>query len=174
MAAAGRNRLEALGYTSLGEAGVPGREYFRRRGAHDTNLAVVEWRGAHWRHGLLLRDYLRAHPASAEQYGRSKRAAGAGGARTLLAYSAQKADNVTELIEAAERWRPDKEGSRTAHREPVSRSCLRFPLGSASASPQPVTARMDSHRGRPRERRSAWPPKRSRLSGLPPIRAGRR
>jgi GrpB-like predicted nucleotidyltransferase (UPF0157 family) len=33
-----REMFEALGYEHLGEAGVPGREHFRRRDAHDTNL----------------------------------------------------------------------------------------------------------------------------------------
>jgi GrpB-like predicted nucleotidyltransferase (UPF0157 family) len=96
--------LQALGYEYLGEAGVAGREYFRRRGALDTNLAIVEWRGRLWKDNLLLRDYLRAHPAAAAAYSQSKRAAWSSGARSLLAYSAAKAATMDEMLESAREW----------------------------------------------------------------------
>src|SRR5262245_3759478 len=55
---ADRGVLETLGYEYLGEAGVSGREYLRRRGEHATNLAVVEWGGPLWCDNITLRDYL--------------------------------------------------------------------------------------------------------------------
>jgi GrpB-like predicted nucleotidyltransferase (UPF0157 family) len=100
---------EAVGYEYLGEAGVPGREYFRRRnprGPHDTNLALVQFEGPLWKDNLLLRDYLRCHPAAALAYARRKKLASASGATRLLAYSAQKAPEVAALVDAARRWRP--------------------------------------------------------------------
>jgi GrpB-like predicted nucleotidyltransferase (UPF0157 family) len=100
-----RRALEALGYEYLGEAGVAGREYFRRRAEHATNVAAVERDGTLWRENLLLRDYLRAHASVAERYARAKRAACEGGATTLLAYSAAKADHVAALLAAAKAWR---------------------------------------------------------------------
>ena len=96
--------LQSLGYEYLGEAGVPGREYFRRRRLHDTNIAVVKHRDRLWNDNVLLRDYLRAHPMIAAAYARAKKQAWSGGARTLLAYSAAKAGEITTLLENARRW----------------------------------------------------------------------
>jgi len=99
-----RYALESLGYEYLGEAGVAGREHFRRRGTHATNVAVVEWKGQLWRDNLMLRDYLRANPSIAAGYSRAKKEAWSGGARTLLAYSAAKAAKMTALVESARQW----------------------------------------------------------------------
>jgi GrpB-like predicted nucleotidyltransferase (UPF0157 family) len=98
------NALEPLGYEYLGEAGVPGREYFRRRRFHDTNIAAVEYRGRLWNDNVLFRDYLRAHPMIAAGYSRAKKEAWFNGARTLLAYSEAKAAEMTALLENARRW----------------------------------------------------------------------
>lgn len=98
------NALQSLGYEYLEEAGVPGREYFRRRRLHDANLAVVEYRGRLWNDNVLLRDYLRAHPKIAAGYARAKKEAWFTGARTLLAYSEAKAAEMTALLESARRW----------------------------------------------------------------------
>jgi GrpB-like predicted nucleotidyltransferase (UPF0157 family) len=96
--------LESIGYEYLGEAGVAGREYFRRRASHDTNVAVVEWKGPLWNDNLMVRDYLRANPSMAEAYAETKRRLWVGGARTLLAYSTAKAAQMTALVEQATRW----------------------------------------------------------------------
>ena len=80
-----RARLIALGYDDLGEAGVPGRIYFRGRALRAFNVALVELDGTAWRENILLRDFLRAHPGEAATYAEAKRAAVAGGATTLLA-----------------------------------------------------------------------------------------
>jgi GrpB-like predicted nucleotidyltransferase (UPF0157 family) len=86
-----RGRIVALGYEDLGEAGVPGRISFRRRTKlRAFNLALVEEGGAHWRENVALRDYLRANPEAAAKYAEAKRAAVAGGARMLVAYSEAK------------------------------------------------------------------------------------
>jgi GrpB-like predicted nucleotidyltransferase (UPF0157 family) len=100
-----RTRLVALGYEDLGEAGVPGRIYFRRRALRAFNLALVELEGPLWRENILLRDYLRAHPEDAAGYAEAKRAAVAGGATTLLAYSAAKAPTLATLADKARAWR---------------------------------------------------------------------
>jgi GrpB-like predicted nucleotidyltransferase (UPF0157 family) len=100
-----RARLVALGYEDLGDAGVPGRIYFRRRALRSLNLALVELEGPLWRENLLLRDYLRAHPEEAARYADAKRAAVAGGATTLLAYSAAKAPLLASLADKARAWR---------------------------------------------------------------------
>jgi GrpB-like predicted nucleotidyltransferase (UPF0157 family) len=105
LAATDRSTLERLGYEYLGEANVSGREYFRRRTAHDTNHAVVRWGSPLWCNNLLLRDFLRAHEDRAAEYGRAKQETWQNGTRTLLAYSDRKAHIVTTLLNAAQRWR---------------------------------------------------------------------
>jgi GrpB-like predicted nucleotidyltransferase (UPF0157 family)/ribosomal protein S18 acetylase RimI-like enzyme len=106
--------LALLGYECLGEAGVPGRLYFRKRSPQSFNVHVVELGGAHWQSNLALRDYLRAVPAAAARYGQHKRALVAAGAQELLAYSQGKTAVVEELIAEARRWRagtaPDQPG----------------------------------------------------------------
>jgi GrpB-like predicted nucleotidyltransferase (UPF0157 family) len=93
--------LENLGYRSFGEVGVPGRYYFRLRGPASVNLHLVRHLGEHWTSNLALRDYLRSDADARSRYAAAKRAAVASGARTLLAYSDAKADEVARLVKAA-------------------------------------------------------------------------
>ncbi len=99
-----RARVVALGYEDLGEAGVPGRICFRKRTKlRAFNVALVEEGGAHWRENVALRDYLRAHPEEAAKYAEAKRAAVAGGARMLVAYSDGKKGVLDNLLAVARR-----------------------------------------------------------------------
>lgn len=100
-----RSELIGLGYEYLGEAGIPGREYFRRRTEHATNLAVVRWAGALWNDNLAIRDYLRANPDAANQYAEAKLIAWKSGAQTLLEYSRSKQEFVDQLLARARAWR---------------------------------------------------------------------
>ena len=66
--------FEVLGYECMGEFGIPGRRYFRKGGDRRTHqIHVFEVSNIHdiQRH-LAVRDYLRAHPGTAEQYGSLK------------------------------------------------------------------------------------------------------
>jgi GrpB-like predicted nucleotidyltransferase (UPF0157 family) len=94
-------RIELLGWEALGEAGVPGRLYFRMRGARQANLHVVLKSGTHWINNLAIRDYLRNNADARERYANAKHLAVAHGARTLLRYSAEKADFVHTLLKEA-------------------------------------------------------------------------
>ncbi len=87
-----------LGYEALGEAGVPGRFYFRRREAVSFNVHVVEREGTHWKSNLALRDYLRRYPEEVSRYEDAKVAAVLSGASSLLKYSEAKAVIITELF----------------------------------------------------------------------------
>jgi GrpB-like predicted nucleotidyltransferase (UPF0157 family) len=62
--------MQALGYEALGEFGIPGRRYFRKGGDDRTHQAHVFQVGDPGveRH-LAFRDYLRAHPEVAAEYG---------------------------------------------------------------------------------------------------------
>lgn len=120
--------LEPLGYESLGEAGVPGRLYFRRRGTQSFNVHVVELGGAHWQNNLALRDYLRAVPAAAARYGQHKRAVVAAGAQELAAYSQGKASVVDELLAEARRWRAGTAPDEPGHAPDASSERLRLAM----------------------------------------------
>lgn len=73
---AGSPMLEALGYEAMGEFGIPGRRYFRltdARGARTHQLHAFEPGVPNVVRHLALRDYMRAHPGVAEQYGALKK-----------------------------------------------------------------------------------------------------
>ena len=93
--------LSWLGYEALGEAGVPGRAYFRLRGVSSFNLHLVRKGGERWRNNIALRDYLRRNPAARLQYAQAKIAALSSDASTLLSYSAAKAAVIAALLEQA-------------------------------------------------------------------------
>ena len=94
--------VAALGYESFGEAGVPGRRYFRRRApGDDVNVHVVAHGGEVWADNLLLRDHLRAHPEEARAYAEARRRAAAAAPESLLRYSDLKADVVRALVARA-------------------------------------------------------------------------
>ena len=67
------SRFEACGYEVMGAYGIPGRRYFRKGGDHRTHHihAFASGDPNIDRH-LAFRDYLRAHPAVAQEYGRVK------------------------------------------------------------------------------------------------------
>jgi GrpB-like predicted nucleotidyltransferase (UPF0157 family) len=96
-----RAMLVALGYEDLGEAGVPGRLYFRRREETAFNIALVRHGGPIWMANLAFRDYLRTHPEATREYAETKRAAVQSGARSLLAYSDYKSAVLRRLLEQA-------------------------------------------------------------------------
>jgi len=93
--------LAALGYEALGEAGVIGRRYFRRRSRGAFNVHVVERDGEIWCRNLVFRQFLRRAPDAAARYGSVKESAIASGATMLLAYSEAKAAVVDELLRRA-------------------------------------------------------------------------
>jgi len=68
--------MQALGYESMGEFGIPGRRYFRKMDASGTRThqihAFVQQSPDLARH-LAFRDYLRAHPDTAQAYSELKR-----------------------------------------------------------------------------------------------------
>jgi len=96
-----RSVLAALGYEDLGEAGVPGRLYFRRRAETAFNIALVGRGGSIWIANLALRTYLRTNPDAAREYAETKRSAWKSGARSLLAYSDYKSATIASLISRA-------------------------------------------------------------------------
>lgn len=99
------DRLRTLGYESLGEAGVAGRVYLRRRNHRWFNISLTTLRARLWRDNLLLRDYLRSDATARRRYAREKWAAVNAGNATLLAYGEAKSPVIDELLEDARTWR---------------------------------------------------------------------
>ena len=97
--------LQSLGYEALGEAGVPGRLYFRKRRPNAFNVQAILFGSPLWKNNLLLRDFPMTHPVEARRYGDEKYRAYHAGYRTLLACSAAKISIMAELLAAAQQWR---------------------------------------------------------------------
>lgn len=102
--AAVRTKLASVGYEDMGEAGVPGRLYFRRRTGPPFNVHVTSYGGPIWRANLALRDYLLAHPEAVVEYTEAKRTALDDGCNTLLRYSDHKSATVRQLLNRALEW----------------------------------------------------------------------
>jgi GrpB-like predicted nucleotidyltransferase (UPF0157 family) len=67
-------RLEALGYTAMGEYGIAGRRFFYK-GTYEQrthHLHIYGMGSPQIRRHLIFRDYMRAHPAPARAYSRLK------------------------------------------------------------------------------------------------------
>jgi GrpB-like predicted nucleotidyltransferase (UPF0157 family) len=95
-------RLERLGYESLGEARVPGRWALRKRDvAQPSNVAVVAYDGEWWKLNLAIRDYLRANPEAARNYASAKWHAVSAGTDMLLAYSDAKRATIEKIVAEA-------------------------------------------------------------------------
>jgi len=65
------DKMRELGYEPMAELGLPGRRYFRKGGdrrTHHVHVYGVDNRSEIERH-LAVRDYLRAHPDAAKEYG---------------------------------------------------------------------------------------------------------
>ena len=67
--------LQGLGYEPLGEFGIPGRRYFRkddRTGTRTHQIHTFAQGSVHIQRHLAFRDYLIAHPETAQEYSRLK------------------------------------------------------------------------------------------------------
>lgn len=98
--------FEALGYECMGEYGIPGRRYYRKGGderTHQIHLFAEESAADISRH-LAVRDYLRAHPAEAAEYGALKRSLAARFPEDIEGYCDGKDAFVRALEERALSW----------------------------------------------------------------------
>ena len=94
--------MEALGYEHLGEYGIVGRVYFRRRSPRPRTHHVHVYLAGSDRidDHLLLRDHLRAHPAEAARYAELKRKL-AGQQLDPAAFQSGKSGFIAEMLERA-------------------------------------------------------------------------
>ncbi len=89
--------LESLGYEYRGEAGIPGRYYFRKGNPRSHHLHMVQHGTEFWQRHLLFRDLLRERPAVAREYAALKKELAAQYRTDRLAYTEAK----TPFIDAA-------------------------------------------------------------------------
>ena len=89
--------LEGLGYEYRGDAGIPGRYYFRKGNPRSHHLHMVEHGSEFWQRHILFRDLLRERPAVAREYAALKKELAVQYRTDRLAYTEAK----TPFIDAA-------------------------------------------------------------------------
>lgn len=98
--------FEKVGYEYLGEFGIEGRRYLRKGGderTHQIHIFEAKDRLNIERH-LAVRDYLRAHPSEALQYGELKKQLALKYPYNIDGYCDGKASFVQELEAKALSW----------------------------------------------------------------------
>ncbi|HEY7233915.1 MAG TPA: GrpB family protein [Gemmatimonadaceae bacterium] len=94
--------IEGAGYIYRGNAGLPGREFFRRGELRSHHLHFVACGGWHWRRYLCFRDALRADATLRDAYAALKRDLAARYPRDREAYIEGKAGFVEDVVRSLE------------------------------------------------------------------------
>ena len=97
--------LIGLGYEYVPEleTELPDRRYFRRGNPDAFHVHMVTHGSPYWDEHLLFRDYLRAHPEAASEYGRLKRGLAARFRNDRKAYTDGKRPFIDAVVGAARR-----------------------------------------------------------------------
>lgn len=91
--------LATIGYAHQGDLGVPGREAFKNSVATSRhNLYVCPENSLALKNHRVVRDYLRAYPDTAREYGDLKRALAARFPNDIDAYIAGKTDLICRIL----------------------------------------------------------------------------
>ncbi len=93
--------LETIGYEFRGEAGIPGRLYFRKGAPRTHHLHMVKRGGAFWETHTLFRDYLRSHPDEASRYYKLKKQLAARFGPDREAYTEAKSPFIESVLARA-------------------------------------------------------------------------
>lgn len=92
-------RLAGLGYSHLGDLGIPGREAFRApEELPRHHLYVCPPDNLGLRNHLAVRDHLRAHPETAREYGRLKKRLARQYAHDVDAYTEGKSGFLARIL----------------------------------------------------------------------------
>lgn len=103
--------MEALGYTAMGEFGMPGRRYFRKEttaGVRTHHVHTFAVGTAEAERHLAFRDYLNAHPAIAQHYSELKQKLAQAHSSDIEAYMDGKDPFIRETEQAALDWYRDR------------------------------------------------------------------
>jgi GrpB-like predicted nucleotidyltransferase (UPF0157 family) len=93
--------LEAIGYEYRGEAGIPGRLYFRKGNPRTHHVHMVRHGSELWERHVLFRDLLRERPAIAAEYGALKRELAVRYRTRRLEYTDAKTPFIEEALAEA-------------------------------------------------------------------------
>ncbi len=93
--------LEAQGYVYCGEAGLPGRLFFRKGNPRSHHVHIVQHEGSVWEPTIFFRDYLRQHPEAAAEYANVKRELAARFRTDIPGYGAAKEPFVERMLAEA-------------------------------------------------------------------------
>ena len=99
--------MERLGYEVMGEFGIEGRRYFRRddpAGRRTHQIHAFERASPHLNRHLAFRDFMRAHPQIAREYGELKRRLAAAHPYDMEAYMDGKDGFIKEMQARALEW----------------------------------------------------------------------
>jgi len=100
--------LRSLGYQHRGEAGIPGRQFFRKidpdTGRRTCHLHLVAEADPFFDEHVLFRDFLHAHPAVADEYDRLKRTLATRFGNDRESYTNAKASFISTVLGNAGRW----------------------------------------------------------------------
>jgi GrpB-like predicted nucleotidyltransferase (UPF0157 family) len=99
--------MEELGYEVMGEFGIDGRRYFRRddsAGLRTHQIHAFTAGSPHVRRHLAFRDFMRAHPTLAGQYGELKQRLAVAHPNDMKAYMDGKDGFVKEIESRALEW----------------------------------------------------------------------
>lgn len=109
--------MEELGYQVMGEFGIEGRRYFRRddgAGRRTHQVHAFAEGSPHVRRHLAFRDFMRAHPTFAAQYGELKRRLAKAHPHDVEAYMDGKDGFIKEMELRALEWRASSDDGSTA------------------------------------------------------------
>ncbi|MBM7644518.1 GrpB-like predicted nucleotidyltransferase (UPF0157 family) [Scopulibacillus daqui] len=95
----------AMGYEPMGENGIPGRRFFQKGGDNRTHhIHMYQLGNPEIERHLAFRDYLRAHPKSAKEYGNLKEALAQQFPYDIESYIKGKEQLVTDIEQKALAW----------------------------------------------------------------------
>ena len=95
--AALRKALLEMGYERCGNAGTPGRAYYRQRGVLEHDVHVVAYDGPLWRDAIAVRELLRRSPTEAALWAATKREAARAGGHSSLRYAELRSAAMRDL-----------------------------------------------------------------------------
>jgi GrpB-like predicted nucleotidyltransferase (UPF0157 family) len=99
--------VKALGYTYLGEYGIPRRHlFFQRGGPVGYNIHINELANGEFQSHVLFRDYMRANPEAAQEYENLKLELARRYDEVTL-YADNKGEYVQTILRKAHEWRKD-------------------------------------------------------------------
>lgn len=99
--------MQRLGYTAMGEYGIPGRRYFygnNELGIRLYHVHIFEKQSPEVKRHLAFRDYLIAHPEEAQQYSELKRELAKKYVNDFNGYMDGKDSFIQEIDRKAAEW----------------------------------------------------------------------